>query len=370
MPDFSFFQNNSIGNKVSSLAGNITNNLQSTVSNIAQGFNNTIGNFTSQLSGIGRQIPNLETLLQTGPQQLFGGAVETPEQARSDILGGNEVLKFPANIHDDSLLIRFFQTKPPTGLEGLGKPTDVPNISIILPLPSNLSEQFNVGYNIVDVGALIGSNLQTVRNLMPTIIGTAKYGDADQQGVMGNAVGSILRNQNVNWNTALYGMWQFIDALPRGNQVTGAISREMGVIPNPYPAQVFTGISFRNFEFEWALQPQNEAETKVLRKIIHEIKLRILPEIDPSQLWMHWPSKCQLHFSPRVMNLTKCVVNSLGVNYAPNGPAFYSTDDAANQNNPAPVQVNLRLGLTEVELVSQSTVRDWEESFDARNNFT
>lgn len=139
-------------------------------------------------------------------------------------------------------------------------------------------------------------------------------------------------------------------------QNPGAVSAALGIAANPKKEQVFKGVDFRKFTFEYQFFPRDEAEAQNVMNIIEQFKLHMHPEFK-SQLNYVWiyPSEFDIiYYSGGVENLhihrhTSCVLEEMNVNYTPNGSFSVFA-------NGMPTQINMSLGFKELQILSKETV--------------
>jgi hypothetical protein len=201
------------------------------------------------------------------------------------------------------------------------KPNDAPkektSISIVLPLPPELKEEFSANYTepaLGVFGSVADSAIKGVRSVL---------GDEDVKKNDNTLTGSIMA-------TAGAGLIKGVEKL--GGETAGAIARmATGVTPNPYLAVVFQNVTLRTHTFQYRFAPRSEEELMVLKKIIKELKKRMLPGLTKgSDILFTFPDTCDISFGPNKdipYKIKKCVMLSLNVNYSPNGPAFFKTGD-------------------------------------------
>ena len=120
-------------------------------------------------------------------------------------------------------------------------------------------------------------------------------------------------------------------------ETAGAVSSMLsGAAPNPKIATIFSNINMRSHSFSYKFSPKSLKEVNDLRKIIYELKKRMLPGMsnDGNALFT-FPDVCNIEFGQGGKSLNKpykileCVMESIDVNYAPSGsPAFFKDGDA------------------------------------------
>lgn len=139
-------------------------------------------------------------------------------------------------------------------------------------------------------------------------------------------------------------------------QNPGAVSAALGIAANPKKEQVFKGVDFRKFTFDYQFFPRDEAEAQNVMNIIEQFKLHMHPEFK-SQLNYVWiyPSEFDIiYYTGGTENLhlhrhTSCVLEEMNVNYTPNGSFSVFA-------NGMPTQINMSLGFKELQILSKETV--------------
>lgn len=138
----------------------------------------------------------------------------------------------------------------------------------------------------------------------------------------------------------------------------GAVSAALGIAANPKKEQVFQGVDFRKFTFDYQFYPRDEFEAENILNIIHQFKLHMHPEYK-SELNFVWiyPSEFDIiYYTNGGENLnihrhTSCVLESMSVNYTPNG-------NFSVFPNGMPTQINISLDFRELQLASKETIGD------------
>lgn len=136
----------------------------------------------------------------------------------------------------------------------------------------------------------------------------------------------------------------------------GAISAALGVAANPKKEQTFQGVEFRKFTFDYQFYPRDEDEASNVLKIIHQFKLHMHPEFksELNYVWIY-PSEFDVIYytdggeNENVHKHTSCVLESMNVNYTPNG-------NFSVFPNGMPTQINMSLEFRELQLLSKETI--------------
>lgn len=136
----------------------------------------------------------------------------------------------------------------------------------------------------------------------------------------------------------------------------GALSAKLGIAANPKKEQVFKGLDFRTFSFDYQFFPRSEKEAEMVLKIIKQFKYHMHPEFKSENhfVWIY-PSEFDIvYFSNKEENQaihkhTSCVLQDMNVNYTPNGS--FNTF-----KNGMPTQINMQLTFRELILLSKEQI--------------
>ena len=143
-----------------------------------------------------------------------------------------------------------------------------------------------------------------------------------------------------------------------GINVPQAVQGLTGLAPNPRKEQLFKGIDFRTFTFQYQFYPKSAEESRNVQNIIYMFKLHMLPEFKDSGNFLYiYPSEFDIayyHNHEENLNVhrhTSCVLTEMSVQYTPNGQ--YTTFEDGS-----PTQINVDLTFKELALVTKETVQE------------
>ena len=227
-----------------------------------------------------------------------------------------------------------------SGMNQMRRITD----TIALTVPNNFSARYNVSYsdegtaqqaNLLGVSAEIKSALDS-----KSISGLTKVATAAL-----DAMGTPL-------------------ALATGAAGGDFMSKAAGLAANPKKEQIFKGVDFRTFSFEYTFAPRNEKESKEIADIIRLFKLHMHPEFKDSHGFLFiYPSEFDIYYyhgETENMNLprhTSCVLTDCNVNYTPNNQ--FSTFASANGTpGGAATQIQLSLTFKELAILTKDQILD------------
>lgn len=137
-----------------------------------------------------------------------------------------------------------------------------------------------------------------------------------------------------------------------------AASAALGLAANPKKEQVFKGVDFRTFQFEYQFFPRSAAESNNVKRIIEEFKYHMHPEFKDNNNFVYiYPSEFDIFYyqggveNRNIHRHTSCVLTEMNVNYTPNG-AFTTFD------NGMPTQINVQMSFRELALLTKDKVKD------------
>lgn len=136
-----------------------------------------------------------------------------------------------------------------------------------------------------------------------------------------------------------------------------AMSAATGLAANPKRDQVFKGVDFRNFTFEYQFFPRDETEANNVLAIINAFKLHMHPEYKDDNNFLYvYPSEFDIVYysggqeNKSINRLTSCVLTEMTVNYTPNG-------NFTTFANGMPTQINVSLSFRELALLSKELIQ-------------
>ena len=137
-----------------------------------------------------------------------------------------------------------------------------------------------------------------------------------------------------------------------------------GLVNNPQMELLFQSTERRSFNFDFSLTPRSQQEAKDIMEIVRLFKFHAAPEIlkGVSGRYLIPPSEFDISFfyngtvNPNIPQISTCVLNSVSVNYAPDGWAAF---EVSNDSNPSiggtgmPVSIRLSLNFTETQIITK-----------------
>jgi hypothetical protein len=145
-------------------------------------------------------------------------------------------------------------------------------------------------------------------------------------------------------------------ALSKGPNA-GANSAALGLAANPKKEQVFKGVDYRSFQFEYQFFPRSVNEARNVLRIIEEFKYHMHPEFKDDNNFVYvYPSEFDIFYyqngkeNPNLHRHTSCVLTEMSINYTPNG----SFNTFANG---MPTQINVQLSFRELALLTKDKIK-------------
>jgi hypothetical protein len=206
---------------------------------------------------------------------------------------------------------------------------------IALPLPENIQDSLNIGYDTVDLGA-VAAGIKT---------GEAVSG-AFAAGGVGAAIDSFA-GRFAGDATFLARTLANISG-----PVGGALSLAAGNVPNPFQTAVFKQVQLRKHNLNFRLVPETPEDSLAIQNIVNMFKFNSLPGNAGNFLSM--PKQVQVEYfgTNALYGFGRCVIEGVTVNYAPsNAPAFFKNGDGSLVG--APQAVELQLQLSEIEALDR-----------------
>ena len=133
-----------------------------------------------------------------------------------------------------------------------------------------------------------------------------------------------------------------------------------GYALNPQIQFIFKQVDFRSFSLSFIFTPKSQQEADTVNKIIATFKRHFAPKFQQGKstsnesMFLIPPSTFELKFkigqkeNTYIPKYGECVLDSMSVNYTPNGFAVYSTG--------VPVQTHLSLSFTEIVIVDRDSL--------------
>ena len=233
----------------------------------------------------------------------------------------------------------------PMGLRATGKITT----TISLYMPDTLVFDHHQGYSDVAMGGELLTGLAAGGKSIADIVNNPGADDKFKQAVtnLSPFALSILANKGGGFGKTLF-------------------TAATGVVQNPMLEMIYTSPKFREFRFDFQFYPRSQKESEEVQNIIRELRFHQAPEglAVSNGFFMVPPSEFGINFyyngveNPNIPKLGLCVLDSLIVDYAPNG---FSAYEVPGQRTPQrggtgmPVAIRLSLNFKETEIRTKAS---------------
>ncbi len=144
----------------------------------------------------------------------------------------------------------------------------------------------------------------------------------------------------------------------KGVPGTNAFGIASGLAPNPKKEQMFSGVDFRTFTFNYKFAPRSSSEAKNVVNIINTFKYHMHPEYKDTKGFLFlYPSEFDIvyyHGSEENLNIhrhTSCVLTDMNINYSPNG-VFNTFSDGM------PTQIDVQMTFKELTILTKELIKD------------
>jgi len=252
-------------------------------------------------------------------------------------------LQFPEDIGIKYFFLKFkaysYKSATSGAISGnssdINEPSEKLQSHIVLPLPRELTEEYSVAYKDTQLG-LAGTGLEALENggmssvdeLKAQVMQTLTSGGAATKAGKGTAAVLGLSALQKTGGVGVKGAAKLAGMLGVGGAgVEGALNLKFGATQNPVERALLDGVPLRNHTFSFKMIPRNAREVTAINKIIHEIRLRMMPK--PGQgideFFYDFPDIVEYGFKGTFASQPHKpgVITSLKVDYAPDGASFF-----------------------------------------------
>lgn len=230
--------------------------------------------------------------------------------------------------------------------------------TVALYMPDTLGFIHNQGYSDVQLG---GDVIAKGVDIATSLIDAYKKSNGDLTDTLKNAVSNLspfIANQ-VAQNSP------FLQA---------GFAAIFGVVQNPKLELLYSAPAFRTFRFDFQFYPRSESEATEVQNIISRLKFHQAPEIasEGNGFFLVPPSEFDIQFyyngkiNPNIPKISTCVLESIDLDYAPNGFAAY---EVPNEPVPKmgrtgmPVSIRMSLQFKETDIVTKASL---DNKYDSR----
>lgn len=142
------------------------------------------------------------------------------------------------------------------------------------------------------------------------------------------------------------------------NDAFKLVLNRAGYVFNPQKQVLFQGVNFRDFTMSFTFTPYSAAEADQVKNIIEKFRMYASPkrntEVGKNMFWVP-PALFEIDFkqfgqhNDKLPRLKDCVIESIDVNYTPNGWTAYGDG--------SPVQTILTLQFKEISLIGRDDIQ-------------
>jgi len=244
--------------------------------------------------------------------------------------------------------------------------------TITLPLPSELVDNLQVGYDQIELGG-IGKELTNLATEGGRENAMAALKPAFE--ASNNFVSNILKDSSLAINDLIFAdknLGTATNSITAG-VVSSAIARigpvakyglqkAFSVARNPHKEMIFNSVSLREHSFNYKLSPRNLAEATVIEQIVRFFRFNMLPSYSGNFAGNHFfvvPPEFDINFynglHPHPFIVKRSVLTTVTVNYHPyNYPAYIgSLRGSVPPGKVSPAELNLSLSFREIEVLTR-----------------
>jgi len=225
-----------------------------------------------------------------------------------------------------------------------------PTLTISLPFPEDVSQQFNYSFSPADLSfyRMAYDEVEDLRGAL---------GGENPEDTIRNAIRGALQSGG---DASEYLGRQMLGGA--NETIGGLIGRGEGKIPNPNPSLFFQGIPLRTHSFNWLFIPKTEDESRNLHSMIKKFRDRVSPKKKGN--FLTYPQMIQIGMYDNDGNdmsekygtkFLKSHVSSFNVNYTPAGTSAFYKDGY-------PVGVSLSMEIQEIEMYAEEIPEDDDET--------
>lgn len=210
--------------------------------------------------------------------------------------------------------------------------------AIAMHTPNNLSARYSANYEEVSTSAFQMA-MRGGQDLARAVEGGVKDGNVSDETTDDiKAIGAAISLNSIGGKDA--------------------ISAITGLAVNPKKEQVFRGVDFRTWQFDYQFFPRSKQEYQNVQNIIYMFKLHMHPEYKDANNFLYiYPSEFDIvHYNGVDENFnlprhTSCVLTDLTVNYAPQSQ-FTAFDGGI------PTQINIQMTFKELVQMSKERIME------------
>jgi hypothetical protein len=216
----------------------------------------------------------------------------------------------------------------------------------------------------------------TLNFIQPQGYSDLNLGDSTITAILagGTSVAQSIRTYNQNGNGKQFGQSLAKNLSPflfnaLGDKV-GGIGKALAIagnqmVTNPMIEVIYSSPQLRQFRFDFMFYPDSQKEAKAVQKIIRLFQFHQAPEVAPGTggYFLVPPSEFDIQFyykgqeNVNIPAISTCVLDSMDVDYAPNGWSAYENpgQDAEMGGTGMPVAIKMSLSFKETSIVTKAS---------------
>ena len=233
--------------------------------------------------------------------------------------------------------------------------------TILLPIPSNISDTNAVDYQSSNLNSIAGA---AVGGIMSVMEGGGRLSNMSITDAL-NASKEDVKSALSSVNAATGGIGEVQKFVTRflASKAVGLaninitpnqiLARSEGRILNPNMELLFNGPSLRSFRFQFKLTPRGQTEADEIMKIIRLFKEHMAPKVGNAGTFLKTPDVFELRYRkgtkehPFLHKFKQCFLKEVNVNYT--GEGTYAT-----YHDGSPVSMIMDLSFQEIEPISDT----------------
>lgn len=146
--------------------------------------------------------------------------------------------------------------------------------------------------------------------------------------------------------------------------IGGSFQASAGVVANPFKAQLFKSMGFRQFSYDYTFLPKSIDEYTEIQKIIKTFKKYMHPKLGKEKFIMSYPAEFTIAYFYRgdlneeLYRISNCALTDLSIDYGGNGDFTTFKPVRDSSRGGIPTEINLKLQFTELEILSRERIED------------
>ena len=244
--------------------------------------------------------------------------------------------------------------------------------TIILPMPTNLSDKNAVKWDANELNSIAAGGIEALKGIVDSTNLNQVLNDplAALENVGNSVTGSLetfLKGLDDNVRTQLSNalIAEAANVFGANVDAQSIISRETGQILNPNTELLFRGIELRNLNFNFDMTPRNQREGNEVKSIINTFKRRMAPKTNRTGsggdgIFISAPDVFEIQFMrggnphPFLYKMKVSALKSMNTNYTGTGSYATYTDGT-------PVKLQMTLQFQELDPIYSEDYDDVTE---------